>query len=129
MPYFAFHGTADVVVPFDGSGESVLLSGNDDAALRAFFEQVMPDEFAEFAADAGCAAEPTATPVGDDVIRHDYTGCADGTPMSFFEITGGGHTWPGSPMAAFTAGLGYTTDDVDATADSWAFFEQHSLGG
>ena len=31
--------------------------------------------------------------------------------MTFFEVVGGGHTWPGSPMAALVeGGLGYTTD-------------------
>jgi polyhydroxybutyrate depolymerase len=129
VPYLAFHGTNDLVVPFDGSGESILLTG-DDPVLRAFFQQVMPDEFAEFAADAGCSIDPTKTDVGDDVIAYDYTGCGGGVPMAFFEVTGGGHTWPGSPLADQVAGaLGYTTDDVDATAASWAFFEQHSLEG
>jgi polyhydroxybutyrate depolymerase len=128
VPYLAFHGTADLVVPFDGSGESVLNPGNDPT-LQAFFEQVMPEEFAEFAADDGCAPGPPGTPVGEDVIRYDYAGCVGGTPLTFFEITGGGHTWPGSPIAALVASsLGYTTDDVDATADSWAFFEQQRLG-
>ena len=127
VPYHAYHGTADIVVPFDGSGESIL--AGDDPALRTFFEQVMPDEFAEFAADAGCAPEPTSTTVGADVIRYDYADCASGTPMAFFEITGGGHTWPNSPIAGAVTQLGDTTVGVDATRDSWAFFEQHALPG
>jgi polyhydroxybutyrate depolymerase len=127
VPYLSFHGTDDQVVPFNGGGQSVLAT--DDPASRSFFEQVMPAEFAEFAADAGCTLEPTSTAVGDDVIRYDYEGCAGGTPMTFFEVTGGGHTWPGSPIADAVAGtLGYTTNTVDATADGWAFFQQHALG-
>jgi polyhydroxybutyrate depolymerase len=127
VPYLAFHGTDDLVVPFDGGGESVLLT-DDDPVLRAFFEQVMPDEFAEFAADAGCTLDPTETDVGDEVIRYDYPDCDGGVPLAFFEVTGGGHTWPSSPLAEAQEGaLGYTTADVDATADSWAFFQQHAL--
>jgi polyhydroxybutyrate depolymerase len=127
VPYLAYHGTADTVVPFDGDGQSVLLGAGSDPALRVFFEQVMPDEFAEFAADAGCDPTPTSTPIGD-VIRYDYAGCADDTPMSFFEVTGGGHTWPNWPIAdAVGALFGYTTTAVDATVDSWEFFEQHTL--
>ena len=38
--------------------------------LRVFFEQVIPEEFAEFAADAGCDAS-VDTDVGEDVIRHE----------------------------------------------------------
>lgn len=127
VPYHAYHGTADAVVPFDGSGESVL--AGDDPALRAFFEQVMPEEFAEFAADAGCASQPASTTLGADVIRYDYADCAGGTPMAFFQINGGGHTWPSSPIAGTVTQLGYTTVNIDATRDSWAFFEQHALPG
>jgi polyhydroxybutyrate depolymerase len=127
VPYLAYHGTDDTVVPFDGDGQSILLGAGSDPALSVFFEQVMPDEFAEFAADAGCDPTPAVTTI-DDVIRYDYVGCADATPMSFFEVTGGGHTWPNWPVAdAVSALFGYTTTAVDATVDSWQFFEQHTL--
>jgi polyhydroxybutyrate depolymerase len=129
VPYIAFHGTDDRIVPFDGSGESLLLTGGPlDDLLRVFFEQVMPDEFGEFAADNACDAQPTVAQIGDDVTEFEYTGCEDGVPMAFFEIDGGGHTWPSWAIAdAVDGALGYTTFDVDATADSWAFFEQHRL--
>jgi polyhydroxybutyrate depolymerase len=126
VSYLAFHGTDDLVVPFDGSGESVLVSG-DDPVLRAFFSQVMPDEFGEFAADAGCRRRPKRSTVGTDVVRHRYVNCDGDASLVFFEITGGGHTWPSSPLADQVSALGYTTDDVDATADSWAFFEGYTL--
>lgn len=128
VPYMAIHGTADKVVPYLG-GESTLAGTGAGDELRVFFEQVMPDEFAEFAADAGCDATTVDTGIGDDVIEHEYTGCDGGTPMIFDEVQGGGHTWPSSPMAALTAGaLGYTTDDIDATRDGWAFMSQSTLG-
>ncbi len=127
VPYLAYHGTADMVVPFDGNGESVLMGADSNPALRVFFEQVMPDEFAEFAADAECDPAPALSTIGE-VIRYDYTGCTDDTPLSFFEIPGGGHTWPNWPVADAVAPIfGYTTTDVDATVDSWAFFRQHTL--
>jgi polyhydroxybutyrate depolymerase len=88
-----------------------------------FFEQVMPDEFAEFAADAGCDGT-VETEIGDDVVSHEYTGCDGDTPMVFDEVRGGGHTWPSAqPVGA----LGYTTDDIDATRDGWAFMSQFTL--
>ena len=127
VPYLAYHGTDDTVVPFDGDGQSILIGADADPALSVFFEQVMPDEFAEFAADAGCDPTPAVTTIGD-VIRYDYIGCRNDVPMSFFEVTGGGHTWPNWPVAgAVEALFGYTTTAVDATVDSWQFFEQHSL--
>lgn len=130
VPYIAFHGTADTVVPYDGSGESVLAPPGAPDIVREFLSQVIPEEFAEFAADAGCDVATTDTPVGQEVIRHDYTGCDAGTSMAFFEVTGGGHTWPGSPIGdLLTSLLGLTTDDVDATVDGWAFMSRFTLDG
>ena len=127
VPYMAIHGTADEVVPYLG-GESALAGADSDPSLRVFFERVMPDEFAEFAADARCDSTTTDTAVGADVIRHQYTGCAGGVPMIFDEVKEGGHTWPSSPLASFTEGaLGYTTADIDATRDGWAFMSQFTL--
>ena len=124
VPYVSFHGTADDVVPFDGSGESTL---SDVVDPDGFFGQVMPDEFAEFAADDGCDPQPTRVELTPEVISNDYTGCDDDVPMTFYEIVGGGHTWPGSPLAEQLGGLGFFTDDISATADGWAFMSQHSL--
>jgi polyhydroxybutyrate depolymerase len=123
VPYIAIHGTDDDVVPYAG-GESTLMTEDSPEELRVFFSQVIPNEFAEFAADAGCDAA-TDTDVGEDVIRHEYTGCDGDGPLIFFEVQGGGHTWPSSPMAAVTVALlGYTTTDIDATRDGWAFMSQ-----
>lgn len=127
VPFIAFHGTDDDVVPFAGGG-STLAGAGSDAASTAFFQQSMPEEFAEFAADFGCLPDPEATPVGDEVTRNDYLGCDDDVPLSFYEIEGGGHTWPGSPLGPLLTGaLGRTTDEVSATRDGWAFMSQFSL--
>ncbi|MEM7273020.1 MAG: prolyl oligopeptidase family serine peptidase [Actinomycetota bacterium] len=122
VPFLAYHGTDDGVVPFDGSGESSLAEPGDAEAAE-FFSMVMPDEFGEFAEDFGCG-EPTTTDIGDTVIRYDYSGCE--VPMSFFEVTGGGHTWPDSPLAPVLDVLGFHTTDVSATEDGWAFFAEVS---
>jgi polyhydroxybutyrate depolymerase len=132
VPYLAFHGTGDDVVPFAGGGDSTLLAGLDlDEAEVAqfveFFSQVMPDEFAEFAADAGCDLDPVRVEETPEVISSAYTGCEDGVPMTFYEIVGGGHTWPDSPLADQLADLGFFTDDISATVDGWAFMSQFSL--
>jgi len=127
VPFMAFHGTADAVVPFDG-GTSSLVEDNATPDALDFFNQVMPVEFAEFAASNSCDLEPTVEAVSSEVIRYDYLSCADGVPQVFFEITDGGHTWPGSPLGPFVVDtLGYTTNDVNATADGWAFMSQFSL--
>lgn len=122
VPYLAFHGTADTTVPFRGGGETTL----DGAEGGAFFEQVMPDEFGEFAADFECN-ESTDSAVSESVTLTSYAGCAADVEMGFYTIDGGGHTWPGSVFSAAIPSLGVTTMDVDATALAWAFFQRHSL--
>ena len=128
VPFIAIHGTADDVVPFDGTVTTSALADPSDPLSVEFFSQVMPDEFAEFAADMGCATEPERSTLADDVIVYDYLGCDDAVPLTFYEVTDGGHTWPGTPFADLVADqLGYTTNTISATADAWAFFEQHQL--
>jgi polyhydroxybutyrate depolymerase len=122
VPMMAYHGTSDKIVPFEG-GVSTQPNGDDD-----FFKQVMPDEFAEFAADFNCNPDPSRTEVSIEVIRYEYSDCDDDVPMIFHEITGGGHTWPNSALGPFIVEFfGKTTTDVDATADGWAFMSQFSL--
>lgn len=126
----ALHGTADEVVPFNGGGESSLMT--DDllgTPFEEFFEQVMPDETAEFAADFNCATTTDET-IGPDTTLTRYVDCDGGVEVRFYAVEGGGHTWPGSPIAALLEpALGYATDDVDATEDAWAFMSQYSLSG
>lgn len=124
VPYLSFHGTADAVVKFEGGG-SVLLPADADDAMLEFFDQVMPIEFAEFATDFNCAAEPDIAKVAEDVTRYDYVGCDDGVQLSFYEVAEGTHTWPGSPAGPLLGG--YTTTSIDATALSWELFKQYSL--
>lgn len=103
VPYYAFHGTADPVEPFDP----------DFAA------------FGQFATDAGCGPAVESRQ-SDEVVRVDYEGCS----LKFFRIEGGGHAWPGSPVADAQPGwLGHTTSDIDATRVSWELFTTVALAG
>ena len=129
VPLLAFHGTADDIVPFDG-GPSRLENAGGPPELTAFFDQVMPDELAEFASDFGCAPDPETTTVSDEVTVYDYRDCSDDVPVRFVEVLGGGHTWPGALIGVFTAdALGPTTTDVSATNDGWNFMSRFSLDG
>ncbi|NNC81861.1 MAG: prolyl oligopeptidase family serine peptidase [Acidimicrobiales bacterium] len=118
VPYLAFHGVDDSVVPFDGSGVSTLPGAE---VAGAFFEQVPKEEFAEFAADFGCGTSAD-TAVSDLVTRTTFGGCADDVEVAFYTITDGGHTWPGSVVSQSIAALGVTNTDIDATQLAWDFF-------
>ncbi len=122
VPYLAFHGTDDTTIPFRGGGETTL-RGSEGGT---FFEQVMPEEFGEFADDFGCA-ESADSAVSESVTLTSYTDCESEVEMGFYTIDGGGHTWPGSAMSSVIQTLGVTTMEVDATALAWAFFQRHSL--
>lgn len=127
VPYIGFHGTEDATVPYFGGGGSSLLP---EGVTIELFEPAIPDEFAEFAADFGCDAEPLEATIGDDVTKYDYQNCA--VEMTFYGIENAGHTWPGSAISLAISegfGLGVTTDDISATEVSWEFFSRHSIGG
>lgn len=118
VPYLAFHGTADTTIPFDGSGQSTL---DGAEAAGDFFTQVMPDEFAEFAADFGCT-DPIDTPVTEKVSVRTWPGCV--VELAFYTVVDGGHTWPNSELF-LSIDPENTTTELDATAIAWEFFQRH----
>jgi polyhydroxybutyrate depolymerase len=110
IPVIAFHGTADSVVNINGR------------PVLGFPK--ITTWVAEWATRNGCTtSEPI--PAKGDVSGVHYTACKDNADVVFYQIEGGGHTWPGSPIPVFV--LGKTTRDINATETMWAFFEQHPL--
>lgn len=133
VPFMAIHGTEDPTVPFDGDLTGTRFEREAFAAL--LFSVPIPDQFAQFADAMGCDPDGERVQTSNDVYTTTYRGCDDDVPLVFYEVVGGGHAWPSSPLAEpgspvveqLTALQGYTTFDIDATADAWAFFEQHAL--
>ena len=116
----AIHGTDDVVVPFYGGGESVL-------GRMPLFELVMPDEMKKFAVEFECATTNREA-VGQQTQLTVYSSCKDGVEVQFWAVQGGGHTWPGSPVAkALEDRMGFATEDFDATRDGYEFMSRYSL--
>jgi polyhydroxybutyrate depolymerase len=129
VPFMAMHGTADPVVPYDGRDS--ILAGTDLAGPETteLLSRVIPDEFSLFAQGAGCTGEPERTTLSPEVVRHDYLDCENGVPMTFYELPGSGHTWPGSPYGDSAADASEYTDDIRATEDGWEFLRRHQLAG
>lgn len=131
VPFMAIHGTEDQTVPFDGDLTGTRFEGEEFA--RLLFSEPIPSQFARYAEVMGCDPEAEQVRTSADIITTTYGNCDEGVPLVFHEVVGGGHAWPSSPLAEpgspvveqLTALQGYTTFDLDATADSWAFFEQH----
>ncbi|HVT40197.1 MAG TPA: PHB depolymerase family esterase [Gemmatimonadaceae bacterium] len=115
VPLINFHGTADLV-PYNG--------GRVWGAPRPF--PSVPEWTASWARRNRCAPSPPDSAVAADVIRTQYTNCADDADVVLYTIQGGGHQWPGGrPLPKWI--LGHASNSIDATSLMWAFFRKHRL--
>ncbi len=111
MPFIAFHGTNDRIVPYEGW--NTMLPPIQEWAL-------------EWAGRNGCNLTPEMLPATGEVTGIRYTGCEQNADVILYSIDGGGHTWPGSE-SLFSFLLGRTTQDINASAAMWAFFSGYQL--
>lgn len=103
-PMIYFHGTADFIVPFDGQG-------------APWFDPPVPELMQNWAAHNGCNPVASEDAISPEVTRYSYNECT--AAVTWYKVTGGGHTWPGGvPFPV----LGLTTEDVDASELIWAWF-------
>jgi polyhydroxybutyrate depolymerase len=111
MPVMHFHGTADTLVPYDGSAAMGFIS--------------VADDFANWAARDGCTDDmPANTFTNGDSSCSSYQHCAGGAEVTLCTVQNGGHTWPGgTPVPT----LGYTTTYLSADDAMWSFFQAHPL--
>jgi polyhydroxybutyrate depolymerase len=103
------HGTADPLVPLD-------------SAIR--------NDLATWVRRDRCPSTPRSSPLPDlapddgTTTRVDtYGPCADGAAVTFYEIAGGGHAWPGGTSKI---GRGAVSRDFDAAEVIWDFFQKHA---
>jgi polyhydroxybutyrate depolymerase len=115
VPVIAFHGTADLIDPFNGNG-------------LGYWTYSVPTAAHLWAGHDRCAASAQTTG-GRGYSLTRYTGCAGGTEVELYAITGEGHEWPGGPWmpSVITSVLGPQSDAVSANALMWAFFLAHPL--
>lgn len=116
VPVIAFHGTADRIVPYDGG----------DVSSTGYQFPPVQDWVRGWALRNGCDMDPLGLPSNGEVSGIGYSGCRSNADVHFYTIQGGGHSWPGGePMPRFI--VGHTSQDIDATAVMWAFFENHLM--
>jgi len=117
VPMISFYGTADPVVPYQGGESWVTPSPFPRATTWT----------ADWARRNRCDPKPVDSVLAVDVIRREYTGCAEDATVVLYAIRGGGHVWPGGKgMPEWI--LGPTTRNIDATKEMWNFFRAHPLG-
>lgn len=112
LPVITFGGTADPVNPYAGGGAPYWGYGTQTAAQS-------------WAQHNQCRRGPLTTQVSASVSRLTWTGCRKNAEVALYVVAGGGHTWPGGNPAAFPAGLGVVTQEIDANDLLWEFFHDH----
>ena len=118
MPVAFMDGTSDVVVPYNGEP-----SVQSAAAATAFWAV----KNACVATAMTTTALPQTDKDGTTVAVTTFTQCPSDAATSLYTINGGGHTWPASPYSVYTANLGTTTQNQDATVALWQFLTSYSL--
>lgn len=109
VPFAAFHGTADPIVPYAGAGE-----------LLPAVEEVT----AAWAARNGCELDRAVEEVTSEVIRFAWGGCTAGADVVLYQVVQGRHGWPGSGSTGIWDA---TTVSIDAAALLWEFFAAHPM--
>jgi polyhydroxybutyrate depolymerase len=104
----------------EGTGTPVIaFQGTDDYNVYYEWSQEAVDEWV---AHNGCQPAPDEVMVATNVLRQSWGSCGGGDVV-FYTIEGGGHTWPGADPGL--GGVGETTDEINASALMWAFFQAH----
>ena len=121
VPWLFVHGSEDPVLPAHGEAGAFArtISIETTAAIWADFD--------------ACAVEEAVSelPDGGDfnstrVRLHDWDGCDGGADVLWYEVVGGGHVWPGSPVQ-FDPGFGPESPDLDTSAAIADFVAGFSL--
>lgn len=119
-PVVAFHGTADPVVPYGPGGDTTVVVTGPNARLPGAEANMQG-----WATQAGCSTDKDIARLEPDVEHWTFRNCPPGREVEFYRIEGGGHTWPGTPIAVDR--LGKTTHTIDATDIALAWFDAHPL--
>ena len=106
-----FHGDADTLNPYEGgkrAGSADFMSVEDGIDLWLGLDT--------------CPAQAQETQAGN-IIHRTYAPCRQNSAVELYKILGGEHAWPGGEPVSEQ--VGEPTDEMDATALMWAFFNEH----
>ena len=115
-PLIAFHGNADLVVPYEG-GQAPGVTATLAPVHRAA---------SEWARLLGCDGLPRISRFAPDVELATYANCPTASDDTLlYTVLGGGHTWPGAVIDLDPSLAGTTTRSISATEMMLDFFEAH----
>jgi polyhydroxybutyrate depolymerase len=124
VPVMWVHGDADPVAPRAG-GVSPFGAGGEvlsTTASVAFWNDLN-----------GCAATAASTTTidtvadGTSIAYSRYAPCGRGGENRFYDVVGGGHTWPSGVQYLPVSSIGRTSTDLDASQAMWDFFRTSTL--
>lgn len=115
VPFIAFHGTDDNVVPYEG----------EELSDYGFTYPNIPQFMQNLAVMNQCQ-ETVATPQDGVICLITYTRCTRNAEVILYTVHGGGHAWPGDPSGT-TSMEGMITQQIDAAPLMWEFFDQHPM--
>ena len=111
-------GTSDAIVPYKGeptlqsaAGSAAFWAGKDNCPATQMSTTTLPQKVND----------------GTTVALTSFNACPAESAVSLYTVNGGGHTWPGSPDGAYTAFLGKTSQNLDATIALWQYLIPYSL--
>ena len=126
VPVVAFHGTSDQVVPWAGGD-----MGTPEDPLGTILST--EDSVIHWVVKNACDIVPLRTDLPDlDVsdgcvaLRFEFLNGDAGSQVVFYEIGGGGHTWPGGSRLQPLWGMGPACQDIDGSLLIWEFFSRHT---
>ena len=75
------------------------------------------------------ASTTTINPAADgtSIVHTRYAPCTGSAENRFYDVIGGGHTWPGGLQYLPLPEIGRTSADIDASQEMWAFFRALAL--
>jgi polyhydroxybutyrate depolymerase len=123
IPVLYIHGTRDHIVGYDGTDQFT----REKSSLSA---QELVQWWAEQNGCGPVREEKLADAASDNctVIRHVHPQAEGphGAPVIFYEVKGGGHTWPDGKRQP-VAVMGTVCRDFNASEVMWEFFSQFEL--
>jgi polyhydroxybutyrate depolymerase len=125
--FLLFHGTADTESPYNGGMQR---NGTDNLSAEASTQY--------WAGLDGCQTDTLDAPTPDELSNgaattdqeEQWTGCQNGTTVSFYTINGGGHNWPGSVSTVQNPvpKTGPVSLDLPASAIIWQTLSAFTTG-
>jgi polyhydroxybutyrate depolymerase len=122
VPMMLIFGNEDPLIPFEG-GQIIGKRG----------EVVSVEKCVKFWLTHDSCSFDTSTSIIDSVdddtraIKSSYSDSKGNTPVIFWLIEGGGHTWPCGLQYLPKLFIGRTSGQIDASEEIWKFFKDKSL--